>query len=239
MNASVGSAVVAEHSERAPDASYGVFDTLLVRAGRAIDLDAHVGRLTSSVAELYAVPVDATGLAARIAADAEGMGLARMRTSYDPVRAAWQIDATTIEELEPDPRTLTPLRVPGGLGRHKWSDRRLVADLRGADDVLLVDEADGVLECGSANVFVVIAGEVVTPPLDGRILPGTVRARVLEELAGEGRPAAERPVDLAEVVAADEVFTTSSIRGVLPVVGCVGVGVWAVGPTAARLRGDR
>jgi para-aminobenzoate synthetase / 4-amino-4-deoxychorismate lyase len=239
MGASVGSAVVAEHLEHAPDASYGVFDTLLVRAGRALDLERHVGRLTSSVAELYAVPVDAPGLAARIAAGAFGMELGRVRTSYHPIRDEWEIESTPIEEPEPGSRTLTPLRLPGGLGRHKWRDRRLVEGPRDADDVLLVDDADDVLECGTANVFLVLDGEVVTPPLDGRILPGTVRARVLEMLAGEGRAAAERPVTLSALRAADEVFTTSSIRGVRPVVGCLGVGAWAAGPTADRLRHDR
>ena len=52
-----------------PDPAYGVFDTLLVRDGRAVDLDAHLGRLRRSVLELYAVRVDADELAARVLAD--------------------------------------------------------------------------------------------------------------------------------------------------------------------------
>jgi len=85
-------------------------------------------------------------------------------------------------------------------------------------------------------VFAVLAGTVVTPPLDGRILPGTVRAQVLRVLAEEPTPVAERPLPLAELGTATEVFASSSVRGVQPVVACAGVGTWPVGPLAPRLR---
>jgi para-aminobenzoate synthetase/4-amino-4-deoxychorismate lyase len=219
-----------------PDPAYGVFDTLLVRAGRAVDLEVHVERLTRSVHELYGVPADAAALAARIVADSAGLDTARVRTTYEPTEGSWEIDAARIEEPGLDPRRLTLRRAPGGLGDHKWVDRRLVADPGDADDVLLVDEPEVLLECGGANVFVVLGDDCVTPPLDGRILPGTVRARVLVELRRASRPPIERPVSLAELAAAGEVFTTSSVRGVQPVVTCDGVGSWPVGPVATWLR---
>jgi para-aminobenzoate synthetase / 4-amino-4-deoxychorismate lyase len=76
---------------------------------------------------------------------------------------------------------------------------------------------------------VVLDDLVVTPPLDDRILPGTVRARVLELLRTHRVPVAERPVSVGELVGAVEVFTTSSIREVQPVAGCEGIGTWGVG----------
>jgi para-aminobenzoate synthetase/4-amino-4-deoxychorismate lyase len=214
-----------------PDPAYGVFDTLVVRAGRPIDLEAHVARVARSVGEVYAAAVDGDALAARITAEAEGLGTARVRTTYDPVAAGWRVEATRIEEPALEPRTLEPRRVRGGLGAHKWCDRRLVAAPDAADDVLLVDEDDVVLECGSANVFAALPGEgVVTPPLDGRILPGTVRARVLEQIA-----VLERPLRLAELPDATELFVTSSVRGVQPVIACLGVGAWPIGQVATAL----
>lgn len=76
--------------------------------------------------------------------------------------------------------------------------------------------AGEVLEAGRANVFAVIGGALVTPPLDGRILPGTARAATLR-LAGElGIEAEERPLKLDELRDADEVFLTSSVRGLRP-----------------------
>lgn len=231
MTPGVGSASVG-----GPDPAYGVFDTLLVRAGRAVDLDAHVGRLTSSVHALYDVTVDAEDLAARIVADTRGLGTARVRTSYDPAAREWEIEATRVEEPGLDPRSLVPRRVPGGLGPHKWTDRRLVDDPGEGDDVLVVDEAGVVLECGTANLFALLAGEVVTPPLDGRILPGTVRAQALHLLRARPVSVAERAFTLEELRAAREVFTTSSIRGVQPVIACTGVATWPVGPTTEWLR---
>jgi para-aminobenzoate synthetase/4-amino-4-deoxychorismate lyase len=219
-----------------PDPALGVFDTLLVRGGRAVDLGAHVDRLARSVRELYDVPVDAAVLSGRLQAGAQSLGAARVRTSYEPASGEWRIDTEPIEEPGIDPRTLTPRRISGGLGRHKWVDRRLLADPGDADDVLLVDESDGLLECGAANVFLVIDGVVVTPPLDGRILPGTVRARVLALLRAHEVESAEQPVTLTDLAGAAEVLSTSSIRGVQPVVACSGLASWPVGPTTRWLR---
>jgi para-aminobenzoate synthetase/4-amino-4-deoxychorismate lyase len=220
----------------APDPAYGVFDTMLVRAGRAVDLETHVGRVARSVRELYDVPIDAGALAARIVADASGLETARVRTSYDPVAREWEIEATRIEEPGLDPRTLAVRRVPRGLGAHKWSDRRLVADPGEADDVLLVDDAGLVLECGSANVFVVFGDDVVTPPLDGRILPGIVRVGALERLRNGPVSVTERDLDVGELSGATEVFTTSSVRGIQPVAAVRGVGAWPLGPVTKSLR---
>ncbi|HEY3529912.1 MAG TPA: aminotransferase class IV [Nocardioides sp.] len=218
-----------------PDPTLGVFDTLLVRDGHPVALEAHVARLGRSVRELYGVPVEESALATRIGADAEGPGSARVRTSYDPTSGVWQVDVVPIEEPGLEPRTVALRRVRRGLGTHKWVDRRLVADPGAADDVLLVDSADQVLECGTANVIAVIGGTLVTPPLDGRILPGTVRDRVLDLLRSEDRAPGERPLSTAELASATEVFTTSSIRGVQPVVACPRVGAWPVGPWTTRL----
>jgi para-aminobenzoate synthetase/4-amino-4-deoxychorismate lyase len=219
-----------------PDPTLGVFDTLLVRDGAPVDLTAHVDRLTRSVLQLYDVHLDAAALAERIASDTRGLDTARVRTSYLPTSAAWEVDAVRIDEPGLQERTLVVRRVADGLGAHKWVDRRAVSDSGDADDVLLVDGSGLVLECGSATLFAVLDGAVVTAPLDGRILPGTVRARVLGLLADDGTTAAERPLTLRELGTATEVFASSSIRGVQPVVACAGVGSWAVGPVTTRLR---
>jgi para-aminobenzoate synthetase/4-amino-4-deoxychorismate lyase len=223
-------------AQEAPDPACGVFDTLLVRDGRAVDLRAHVDRVTASVRELYAVPVDAAGLGGRIRREAAGLRTARLRTTYHPASGGWTVETAEIDEAQLEPRTLGVRRVADGLGPHKWVDRRLATAPAGADDVLLVDEHDLVLECGSANVLVVLAGALVTPPLDGRILPGTLRARALAQAREQGVAVVERRLGLAELSAADEVLVTSSVRGVQPVVACVGVGNWLVGPLTLRLR---
>jgi branched-subunit amino acid aminotransferase/4-amino-4-deoxychorismate lyase len=95
-----------------------------------------------------------------------------------------------------------------------------------------------VAEGSSSNVFTVIGGQVRTPGLAVGILEGVTRAKVLEICRREGIPLAE--VDFLspdEVRSADEVFITSSTRGVLPVttVDRRPVGDGQPGPVTRRL----
>jgi para-aminobenzoate synthetase / 4-amino-4-deoxychorismate lyase len=69
-----------------------------------------------------------------------------------------------------------------------------------------------VLEAAYANVWIVEDDELITPPTDGRILPGTTRAALLADAPG----AREEPIDLERLASADSVFLTSSISGWLP-----------------------
>ncbi|HET7574098.1 MAG TPA: aminotransferase class IV, partial [Solirubrobacterales bacterium] len=78
---------------------------------------------------------------------------------------------------------------------------------------LLLD-GDEVLEAGWANVFAVRDGVLRTPPLDGRILPGTTRRTVLRIAAEEDLEVAEEPLSREDLLAAGEVFLTGSVRGV-------------------------
>jgi para-aminobenzoate synthetase / 4-amino-4-deoxychorismate lyase len=61
---------------------------------------------------------------------------------------------------------------------------------------LIVDLDGQVLEAAAANVLIVEGATVVTPPLDGRLLPGAVRARVLAAAPSVGLGASEEPITL-------------------------------------------
>jgi len=78
------------------------------------------------------------------------------------------------------------------------------------------------------GLFAVVGGRIITPIATG-ILPGIVRMRVLA-LAS----VVEAPLTLADVRAADELFVTSSLRGVVPVTRLDGESRVA-GPVAARI----
>jgi branched-subunit amino acid aminotransferase/4-amino-4-deoxychorismate lyase len=88
-----------------------------------------------------------------------------------------------------------------------------VAKEAGCDEALFIDSAGQVLEGSTSNVFVVKGGEVFTPPLDGRILPGIARQRVLQ-LLKTGRECA---ISAKQFAGADEVFVTNALLGVMPV----------------------
>lgn len=114
---------------------------------------------------------------------------------------------------------------------------KLEANAAGADDALMLDVEGFVAETNATNVFLVRGGGLVTPTAD-HCLPGITRGVVLRLARGEGIPAAERRVTLAEVYAADEVFTTGTMGELTPVleVDARPIGPGTPGPLTARLR---
>ena len=230
-----------------PDPARGVFETLLVLDGVPIELDRHLGRLAASVAELYGgeLPRDAGD---RLTAGAAELASGRIRLTLVPDGDRLAADivgvAVDFELILPTwerALTLEPVAVAGGLGAHKWADRDLLARLEPepAVRVALLHDADGaVLETSRGNVLAVCDGKVVTPPLDGRILPGVTRAVAIEELRASGLEVAERGLSLAELAAADELLATGSVRGVEPVRAIAGEPrEWSAGPVGALLAG--
>jgi para-aminobenzoate synthetase/4-amino-4-deoxychorismate lyase len=201
-----------------PDPELGVFTTMLVRDGAAENVDAHLARLGRSVRELYgrALPGD---LEDRIAAAAAAHPLQRLRVLVGDRGQSVRVETAELErDPELRPAVLAPVSLPGGLGSHKWRDRRLLDDLEARLGALpLIMDLDGeVLEAATANVFIVEGATVVTPPLDGRLLPGTVRERALAAAPAAGLRAAEEPIALERLAAADEVLLSSAISGLRP-----------------------
>jgi len=180
---------------RRPDPRLGVYETLLVRDGVVVAADRHLARLRASLRALYGISpeIELPGIA----------GDARLRVT---VRPSGAVEVFVGEVGEPRPLRLDPVVVPGGLGAHKWADRAPLTAFEAPGVAALICDADGtVLEASSANVWALIDGELVTPPADGRILPGITRAWLLE--AGVGREAA------FTLEQAQTLVVTSSIRG--------------------------
>ena len=67
-----------------------------------------------------------------------------------------------------------------------------------------------VTECSHSNVHIIKNGVLKTAPCDNLILPGITRAHILEICARKGIPVVEEPFTLEEMMAADEVFFSSS-----------------------------
>nr|MBA3579633.1 aminotransferase class IV [Gemmatimonadaceae bacterium] len=88
----------------------------------------------------------------------------------------------------------------------------------GFDDALFLDIEGHVAEGPISNVIFVKEGTLITPPLTCGILPGVTRAVVMEIGAEAGLAVEERPVERAEIDTADEMFYTSSLRELYPIV---------------------
>ena len=71
------------------------------------------------------------------------------------------------------------------------------------------------MEAATANVFLLRAGGLDTPPLADGPLPGVTRDVVIEIARGLGMPVVERRLTLADLALAEAVLLSSSIAGIV------------------------
>lgn len=218
----------------------GLFETVLVLGGRAQHLDLHLGRMTRSAGALGIDPPDRLAQEIRTAAaalwDADGRpdrGALRITLTRGagrgldpdprspaglwissaalgarrsgPVRAV-VVDAPRIDPRDPAAGHKTTSYLPRVLARRE-------ARRAGAEIALLRTVEGDVGEADAANLFVVLAGRVVTPALDRGVLPGVTRARCLEALARAGLPFEEGRVAPEDLADATEIVVTASLDG--------------------------
>jgi len=202
-----------------PDPAAGVFETLLVADGRPVALEQHLARLGASVAALYGAPVPG-GLAEQVQARAAEAGDARLRVDLRPRSRGVEVTfACSALARRRAPVQLCPVSLPGGLGAHKWSDRRLLDELAASveGEPLLCDLDGLVLESWRASVFAVEPGPVLlTPAADGRILPGVTRARAVRIALALGYDVRFAQLTLERLAAAREIFVTGALAGIEP-----------------------
>lgn len=225
-----------------PRPAAGVFTSLLVRDGTTSRISDHLDRLEASARQLYGKglpPGLNDDLAVCLARHPTGRLRIAVRPLGGPLRAT--VEVVPLDD-PPAVADLIPVMIPGGIGSHKWADRRLLARYAqtagtGPDSQLLIEDADGrVLETDRASLFAVTGGMLRTPPADGPILPGITRAAVLRLAAVAGRPPEITSLTRRDLTTAEEVFVTSSVRGVLPVRSVAGATLPAApGPVTASI----
>lgn len=235
----------------------GLFETLRAGADGIARLDAHLRRLRHG-ARVLGIPVpisdDDLARAFRQTLDANGLGdgVVRMTLTRGPggrgVAPPAQPRPTLMITAQPLPEdanrpldaviaTVTRRNEHSPLARVKslnYLDNILArreAQERGADDAILLNTAGRLAETTVANLFVVIDGRAVTPPVAEGALPGTMRGAVIA--AG----ADERPLAAGDLARASEAFVTNSLglRGLTSVDGTA-IGDGRSGPVLDRLR---
>ncbi len=122
---------------------------------------------------------------------------------------------------------------------YHWGDLirgQFEAEDAGADACVLLDLEGYVTEGPGFNVFAVIDGRMVSP--DRGALEGVTRLSVFELCDDLGIPREIRPLKAEELREADEVFTSTTAGGVMPVSRIDGriKGNDRPGPISARLR---
>ena len=105
---------------------------------------------------------------------------------------------------------------------------------RGGIEAIFANTRGELCEGTGTNVFVVVDGELLTPPLESGCLAGITRELTLEWCREEGLPVREQTLPLSVLQTADEVFLTSSTKDVLAVSGVDDRDLAAPGPVTRR-----
>jgi branched-chain amino acid aminotransferase len=87
----------------------------------------------------------------------------------------------------------------------------------GADDALLLNTSGRIASSTISNLFAIWGSTLATPSSTEGVLPGIIRARILALAKIAGLAAEERPISPAELLSADAVFLTNSLRLIRPV----------------------
>jgi branched-chain amino acid aminotransferase len=197
----------------------GAFEVIRLYAGRPFALEDHFARLARSCAGLRLdADFDAVRaeLAALLAASGPLDALVRILLTRGGRRIAM---LEPLPEHPPTARVATVRYAPGrildGLKTLSYAHNMLATRLakeRGFDEALLVSPHGRVLEGSTWTFFWVRDGELLTPPLDDRILASITRARILEVT-----DVGEEPCTLEDLQAAEEAFIASTVREVMPI----------------------
>jgi branched-chain amino acid aminotransferase len=208
----------------------GVYDTLLLRRGTPLAFGQHLARLAQGAQRLALPAPDEPSLRAAIVALAEANRLAdaRVRITLGAGAEEQPLALVTLTPLAPAKSaaalTLTPFRRNehsplAGIKYTACAENYLAqraAQAAGFDEALFLNTAGHLCEGAFSNVFLAAAGRVLTPRLESGCLPGITRRIVLDLCAADGLAAAETDIVPGALETADEVFLTSSLRGVQP-----------------------
>ncbi len=152
----------------------------------------------------------------------------------DPGRGGGGVHIIVSKVRRNSPRALDPSIKSGNFLNNILAFKE-ARDKRAHDAVLCT--SDGyIAECTTANIFLVKDGFIWTPRSWG-ILDGITRAVLFEEAEAAGIPVSETDIPPEALFNADEVFITSSVKGVVPVCIVNGRSVGVGNESAEGVRG--
>ncbi|QES51005.1 4-amino-4-deoxychorismate lyase [Streptomyces venezuelae] len=209
----------------------GVFETLKAEHGQAFALTRHLERLTRSARGLGLPDPDPEEVREACAAvlAANPMPLGRLRITYtggvSPLGSDRGQEGTTLvvaaAETARRPDSTAVITVPwvrnersaiAGLKSTSYAENVVAlaeAHRAAASEALFANTVGRLCEGTGSNVFVVLDGELHTPPVTSGCLAGITRALVAE---WAGAKETDLPFDVLE--RAEEVFLTSTLRDV-------------------------
>ncbi|MEE1752650.1 aminotransferase class IV [Streptomyces sp. SP18CS02] len=209
----------------------GVFETLKAVRGKPFALELHLERLTRSARGLGLPDPDLDEVRRACAAvlDANPVELGRLRVTYTGGLSPLGSDRgdagpsliVAVGETSPRPGTTAVITVPWtrnergaltGLKTTSYAENVVAlarAHERGASEALFGNTVGQLCEGTGSNVFVVLDGQLHTPPVSSGCLAGITRALTVQ---WTGAKETDLPLDVLEH--AEEIFLTSTLRDV-------------------------
>ena len=213
-----------------------VFETIAVRAGHPITVTRHLLRLQRSARfvglEAPGVQEMLTAVADTVRANSLTDAVVRVLVTSGPgplgsVRGGRHVTTAVLAGPYPGwADTADVVVVPwprnersalAGVKTTSYAENVVAlaeARSRGGSEAIFANTAGALCEGSGSNVFLVLGGVLVTPPLSAGCLAGVSRAVVIELL---GTPVEERDVPVSALADAEEAFLTSATRYVQPI----------------------
>lgn len=223
-----------------------VFETIRTYGGRLFALEEHLERLEESAEKMgFALPVGREELAAETRTGVEASGNEESYARVMVTRGVGPLGLDTTLAQGPCRVILVePLKTPPAEHYRTGIDAICVETVRasdaaesakignylasalalkkakeaGAHEALVVNRDGLVVEGTTANIFVVRRGRLCTPDLGIGVLAGITRKEVLAAAEAMDITVDFATLTPAEILGVDEVFLTSSIRELMPVV---------------------
>ncbi len=208
------------------------FETVRVRGGRAVLLRRHVARLEGSCLSLRLSPPAGVAELAELA-------VAAAKTDQGVLRL-FRTGMTLLATVGPLPPGLEELRRRGiatvtvrshdaglltGVKATSYATALAAvaqAESHGADDAIYLGEGEMVLEATMSNVWWREGDTLVTPALSTGVLPGVTRGAVMAIARSAGYRVREGSFTLPVLLRAEEAFTSSAVREIMPVIAVDG-----------------
>ena len=212
----------------------GVFETIRAYRGKPFALDRHLDRLKASGdgLGLQVPPAEVLRAAVSDVIAANGLSEARVRITVtggrSPLGSVRGADGPLVivaaaehSDYEPDvavaiaPWPKSERSAVAGLKTTSYAENVVAlawARERDAGEAIFLNLAGNLCEGTGTNLFLVVDGRLVTPPLSAGCLAGVTRALIVEELKVE-----ERDILPGELSSATEAFLSSTTREVHPI----------------------
>ena len=208
----------------------GLFETILIKNGQAQNILSHLDRMKLSAAKLR-IPFDIEKAQELIQANIQGIDLHssyRLRLDLD-CQGILHINTTPLDSISKNVKIFwakdlfsnpeeSVMFSGNALLKHKTTCRHTydhawqVAASKGGFDAIFINEKGFVTEGGRSSIFIKKTGSIqwLTPPINAGVLPGIMRAEVLNDPQWNAR---ESNLTVEDVLVADEIMLTNSLRG--------------------------